>query len=268
MSKFRTFDIGGSGVKTALWEGTSGSDIRLISEPRLFSNPDWTRLGQYLAERIPEGGETIGISCAGFIDCSAGIVKLCRVAGWKNRPLANEFRDAFSVRDVVLLNDAEAHLAAHLDMAKHPLISLSLGTSVGFAISTERGLISRPRSDVNFDIGAMTLPTRASDNHVWWALGSPGLEELQKNIGQGEGVAHYGYRLGAFLVSLGSIFRPRIVVLSGGIVERHWKTMLPAVLSEMSTCKPDWLEDIEILRSSREKNAALWGMAKYICSIR
>ena len=81
-------------------------------------------------------------------------------------------------------------------------------------------MIVRTLADINFDIGELSLSSKASNSHVWWALGSNGLGELQTNLGLSDGVKHYGYRLGSFLLNICIIFRPKSVVISGGITEK------------------------------------------------
>ena len=117
---------------------------------------------------------------------------------------------------------------------------------------------------MNFDVGEMTIPTRSHDNRVWWALGSPGLQMLQDGMGRVEGVRHFGFRLGAFVRTLCSVFRPRTVVFSGGIIESWWDELSPGMRKEFYTSCPDWLDAPKLVRSLHGRNAALWGMMRFV----
>jgi integrase len=54
------------------------------------------------------------------------------------------------------------------------------------------------------------LHTSATDPATWSALGERGLDELRRDRGE-EYLQRYGYRLGAFVVQICVIFRPRTV---------------------------------------------------------
>ncbi len=260
--KMQLIDIGGSGIKSV--------QLPLYGDPNLsestmthYETPNWGNFVPWLAENGLLDCEHIGISCAGFIN-SNGLIKLCRIAGWENVNLVNDIKAYAPDAHVYLLNDAEAHLMAHHDLVANPMITLSLGTSVGFAINDHHNRIIRPADGFNFDIGAISIPTKASCKQLWWALGSGGLSELTKNMGEREGIRQYGYRLGAYLVSLCSIFRPKSIVLSGGIIKNCGHLLYHPVCDEFAANKPDWLEPVSIQLSPYRAEAALMGMAKYI----
>ena len=183
---------------------------------------------------------------------------------YDNRILQQSGESYFVKPNLYLLNDAESHLLAHTDLYKNPIMSVCLGSSLGFAISDRQGKIVKTLNGYNFDIGEMSLPTRASNKAVWWALGKHGLSELQSNMGFENGTKHYGYRLGALLVSLCSIFRPKTIVLSGGITEKNWFLFKDNMLSEFNKTKPDWLDETQIKKSPFCDKAALIGMVKFI----
>ncbi len=56
--------------------------------------------------------------------------------------------------------------------------------------------------------------------------------------------------------------------MSGGIVEAHWAYLERRVHEEFDHGRPDWLEQPEIVKSPYAKDAALWGMARYLYSTR
>lgn len=266
-------DISGSNIKYAVLEITNDLDtIFFIEKPVSLGIPsDWDRFEEWISYKLEEA-KFLGISCAGFIDSDAGEVVLFRRAGWKKRPLVKNFKANMPNTKVVLLNDGEAHLISALLISgiKHPVLSLSIGTALGFSMTDEQGNLYRPRKNSNFDIGSIMIPTRASRKEVWWALGSEGLAELQKNMNGDDGVKHFGYRLGAYLANLTILLQPRTIILSGGIVENHWDKMSPAIIEEFNKNTSDFLRDLRgyidaptILKSPHGDSAALVGIAYY-----
>ncbi|MDD2900081.1 MAG: ROK family protein [Desulfuromonadaceae bacterium] len=261
--EFLTIDIGGSGVKIANFS-FSNRKLLLKNEPAHYSNPDWSNFEKWLIEINGCNSSTIGISSAGFVDSKNGVVKMFRVGGWIDRNIKNEIERLLPNAKVFILNDAEAHLAAHTDTYDNSQLCITLGTSLGFAISDSLGNVYRPPDNINFDLGEIELPTRASNRHVWWSLGSHGLQELQQNLGEHDGVIHFGYRLGAFLKNICSIFRPQSVVFCGGIAEKYWNDIRHPIINEFAHSKPDWLTTPQFYISQYGKNSALWGMAKHL----
>ncbi len=257
-------DIGGSGVKALKLSSFNEVNYsNLIHGITYYSNPDWNNFVHWADQKRLFDSKVIGISCAGFIEADKK-VNLFRVGGWHNKLLIAEIKEIVPNAKVFLLNDAEAHLMAHHDLFELPQMSISLGTSLGFAISDKNGKIVRTLSDINFDLGAIRLSTKATNSQLWWALGSNGLAELQNSLGKTEGARHYGYRLGAFLADICSIFQPKSVVLSGGVTEAWWEVFQHTLLSEFKNSVPDWLGKITIYKSPFGINAALVGMKNYI----
>ncbi|MBK7932027.1 MAG: ROK family protein [Acidobacteria bacterium] len=256
------FDIGGSGVKTVNLTSHEGIESLDGQEVAFFPKPDWANFAEWANELGLLESDLIGIACAGFIENNQN-VKLFRVGRWVDKPLAKEIIDLSPSSSVYILNDAEAHLTAHAGMYDSPCMSISLGTSLGFSIGDKTGKIIRPPDNVNFDVGELSIPTRASNNKAWWAVGSGGLSELEKDLGEEQGKIQFGYRLGAFLAGMCSIFRPKTVVLSGGITHNAWDKFEPTMRSEFAIQKPDWLKTPQISRSPYSRNAALIGIAKY-----
>lgn len=261
--RFRGLDIGGSGVKSILLSDLN-DDLKKDAV-KYYKNPDWEHFTSWLHRNNLINTDIIGISCAGFIDPS-GIVKMFRAGNWINKSLSSEIISHSPKAKVILLNDAEAHLMAHYDLYKNPQMCIALGTSLGFAINDKNGVIVRPLNNINFDIGQLSIPTKASNNRVWWALGSNGLKELQDSMGKNDGTRHFGYRLGTLIGNLCSVFRPQTVVFSGGITEAWWPVFQETMISEFIHEKPDWLEQPDFVKSPFSSEAALVGMAKYVRS--
>lgn len=265
MTVTRLFDIGGSGIKTANLKNITAIENLDGFEFEHYTDPDWENFAGWAYSKGFIGCKLIGISCAGFIENNQ-IVKLFRVGGWNEKPLIRELQFYSPESQIFLLNDAEAHLMAHIDLFENALMSISLGTSVGFSICNKNGKIIRPLDDINFDIGELSINTRASNTKAWWALGSNGLTELIDHLGVDEGVKHFGNRLGAFIANICSIFRPKTVVLSGGITQAWWDKFNRTMFCEFDYQKPDWLLKPKIVKSPFSQNAALIGIAKYVAS--
>jgi len=263
----RLIDIGGSGVKTCkVRDDFFVKDFETI-EIQHFSNPDWDNFVEFLNNNSLLDGDKIAISSPGFIRKN-GIIELFRVGSWHKKDLVSEIKKIVNHSSVYLLNDAEAHLYANIKAKKfgfryYTTMLLSIGTSVGFAISNQDGEIVKTLDELNFDIGCMSIKTSASNAQVWHALGSNGLQELEMKHGYQKAIEQYGYRLGGLLVSLATIFKPEHIVLSGGITENHFENFKPYMFAEFNNTKPDWLDFIEIRKSEYSKNSALIGMAKY-----
>jgi predicted NBD/HSP70 family sugar kinase len=256
------FDIGGSGLKTCIITGENTlSQYDGVFDLR--QNPDWDNFVLWAYNNNFLHSQLIGISCPGFI-LNSSIIKLCRVCGWHDKNLRDEIHKFAPSIEIFLINDAEAHLMAHIGLYRNPLICISLGTSLGFAVCDKEGNAIRALDGANYDLGAVRIPTRASNNSVWWALGSHGLAELQNSFGDSGGAEHFGYRLGAFLVSICSIFRPASVVFSGGIINKWWDVMKNALIGEFNHHTPDWLEKPDFIKSPYCTYAALKGLAKYV----
>lgn len=258
-----TLDIGGSGVKSAIFSKSKDGTLNLEKPVSYLQNPEWGSIEDWLYDHIGGGWASLSISCGGFMDYTNGAVKLFRIANWHDKPLMQNLQERFPDTRMFLLNDGEAHLYAHHDLYDHPQMCLALGTSLAFAITNNSGKFIRAGQNTNFDIGEVKLKTNAHDPHVWWALGSHGLKHLQDKFGDKEGTRHFGYRLGSFLKDFASIFQPATIILSGGITESCWPVFQENLFSEFSQSKPDWLKMPSIVQSPYGREAALRGMAKW-----
>jgi len=86
------------------------------------------------------------------------------------------------------------------------------------------------------DIGSLYLKSRATDPHIWWALGSNGLNDcITSDGGEEKGCRHFGFRLGYLLSQLTVMFRPATVGLTGGIIHKYWRYMAESVRNELTT---------------------------------
>lgn len=263
---FRLLDIGGSGVKTTkINSNFDEQDLANLNVTEIHK-PEWSNFAEWVYMNGLLDCDSVGISTAGFVN-SNGIIELFRVGNWKNKDLVKELKMISNKTLFFLLNDAEAHLISHTNLYTSPIMSISIGTSIGFSISDKNGSVVKALNGCNFDIGEMAIPTSASNKRAWYALGSLGLSELINDLGDKKGKVHFGHRIGAFLVTLSSIFRPSTIVLSGGITELYWDEFKESMFTEFNFNRPDWLNNVEIVKSPYCKNAALIGIAKYTKSM-
>ena len=267
--KIRAIDIGGSAVKTALFEG----DARKLKGPYNYEElgrpPHWGSFESWLASRIDLGVDCVAVSCAGVVDPRHGIVQHCGVAGWTDRPLADNLRALSRRARVVTLNDAEAHLSAHIGDRPGPLLAAAMGSALGLAISDEQGRILRTRPSRPLELGVLRLATSAARKQACAALGRPGYDELVAGKGEAKAVEQLGYRLGAFLAELTGAFMLRSIVVSGGFAAHHWDRLRPAVEREYRQSLPDFMHGhgatIEASRWGRQ--TALVGIARHASSV-
>ncbi len=216
--KIRVIDLGGSGLKTTVFKGSLVTRNLMNLSPVSIKKPDYKNFIPWLEKEGFFDSDNYGISVPGIVT-STGKVKFSHTTGWQNKALQKELQDHLN-REVLVLNDAEAHLLAHLDFDGHPQMCITLGTSLGFASTDHRGKLFRAGDSANFEVGQIPLVTRASNKQVWWALGSDGLNELQQDQGEVDGAKQFGYRLGIFLASHVAVYRPATIYLAGGIAEK------------------------------------------------
>lgn len=246
-------DNGGSGTRFAL---ATGGELDLEPPVQLGDYQHLVRAIRDRCRRPP----VVGISMAGIVDSKKGYVRLCRHWPWAEGDLRCRLENDLDC-PVVIMNDGEAHGYAMLrtPAVEFGAVSISLGTSVGVGIIDADRHVVRPLTGENWELGHWPLHTQASNRSVWWALGSPGLAELETRRGDRAGKKHFGYRLGAFITQLTGVFQMRSVVLSGGLAQSCWPYMRPALLAELSNLSSDFGRPEIILSPHAE--AALVGVA-------
>lgn len=222
-------DIGGSGARVGEVLGGAVAGIRRVDAGTLDELVE-------AIESIDRRPGAVAVSVPGLVDARRGHVEQCRAVPWVNGPLAETLGRALNC-PVSVLNDGSAHALA---MRREPdlrlgAICLSLGTSVGFGVLASDGALLPSLSGLNWEVGDLALSTRATTREAWWALGEPGLAELQRNLGAGPGRRQFGYRLGAFAKTLAIVFQAQTVGFSGGHVARYWNEMAEAVESEIGS---------------------------------
>lgn len=219
-------DVGGGSTRVYLGGYANRFEITTFGELRVAVGLVQSEIGR--------GFDRIAVSMAGYVDSDSGYVHLSRAAPWAEGDFAGKLRDAFGVGEVRVMNDGEAHALATLVTpgVSFGCVAVALGSSLGFGVISAERKVIRPCSGLNWDLGDVSLETRASRTEAWWALGSSGLAELQESKGDRSGATHFGYRLGAFLAQVATVFQPTCIVMSGGIVVRYWDLMKDSAESE------------------------------------
>eukprot|EP00434_Breviolum_minutum_P018410 symbB.v1.2.016243.t1/scaffold1233.1/size237523/5 len=190
----RTFDVGGSGIKTALF--TASSLQSLLDAAREGESPqlEWieppTQLGQapgedgfdaWLAGTLPKlqnekaSGQVIfGVSTAGDIEHSTGILHDWWSAG--GHPRDRTF----------ILHDGAAHLLGCSRSIIPPprLACFSVGTGVGFGISDEDGAVVDPSSSTgarSHNLNGVPV-SGASYRGIWrdWVSATDHVDDVEK----------------------------------------------------------------------------------------
>jgi predicted NBD/HSP70 family sugar kinase len=252
-------DIGGSGVRIARFDGKSIVGLQKYNINSIEQLAD--------AIRTTTGGspKRVAISAAGYVDAEKGIVRESSIAPWSEGNFARKLKELLQAEKVFVVNDGEAHtlsLFGNPDI-RFGAICIAFGTAVAFGVIDSNGKIFRTLSGENWDGCSLWLKTRASHPHVWWALGTQGLNELIKDRGDA-GYRQFGYRIGSFLVQMTILFRPMTIALTGGIIQNHWGKMKDA-------CHQDFIKDIQAQNISiptivklSDKESALIGLTKLL----
>lgn len=97
---------------------------------------------------------------------------------------------------------------------------------------------------------------------------TPGLAELEHDLGHEKAMARFGHRLGTFLATVAGIFQPCSIVVSGGIVadDANWRAIEPSTVESFRGTVPDWFGRLDlaprITRTPFGRDAGLWGAAR------
>lgn len=265
-------DCGGSGVKIRRY-------VRGVLRPHTYPfKPttldefygcleDMARDGNPSAEPHVTG---IAISICGEYDYVNEKVVRCFAYPFLSGNLRDNLKNRFKCGNVWIVNDGDAHaLALKSTRAQKGLctecaINLSLGTGVGFGIIDRKGELFHSYLGHDWDVGSWQCDTRASNKALYWALGSQGLKELEKQYGIPRAYISYGHRLCHFFGhDLVPVFHPKIIGLSGGIVAEHSKEIEEGIRRECEArqyrASGGPLNGVEIFLS-QEQNSVMMGL--------
>ncbi|MFC1696434.1 polyphosphate--glucose phosphotransferase [Pseudomonadota bacterium] len=210
-------DVGGSGIKGALVDLDTGeltTERIRIRTPSSFKIKVVAKTIARLVDRFEYHGP-VGI---GFPAAVANGVVLTpptahHVPGWVDESIDDIFSAATGCA-VTVLNDADAAGLAEMRFGAGRnvdgvVITVTLGTGVG------AGLFMDGRLVPNLEIGKIYLPGHDEVVEQYMA-------QRIKNE-QGLTWSEYGARLNEFCLHVEHVFSPRLIIIGGGVSEKHEK---------------------------------------------
>lgn len=224
-------DVGGSGIKGALVEldnGELASERTRIKTPGSFDIDKVTAAIARLVRRFDHAGP-VGV---GFPAAVADGIVLTpptahHVPGWMGECISDRFSEAAGC-DVTVLNDADAAGLAEMQFGagrgmNGVVITVTLGTGVGGGMFMDQNLVP------NLEVGKLYLPGHREVVEQYVA------SRIRKeaNLTWEE----YGARVNEFCLHVEHVFSPQLIIIGGGISQRH-KKFLPAVQLKRSRVVP------------------------------
>ena len=177
----------------------------------------------------------VGVSINGSVDADRGRVLASRAAAWAEGDLRTELVARIDA-PVSVIGDGDAHALAitRLPDVRQGGIAISLGQSLAFGALNSHGALIHPCGVTGWDLGYWRVVDDATNTEAWWALGGHGLYDLEREHGDGAAEI-YAYRLASFLVDAVQLFRPRTVLLTGGIVVGLGEALHGPVTEQLNT---------------------------------
>jgi predicted NBD/HSP70 family sugar kinase len=254
--KILSLDIGGSSIKACAYSGPSMNGTVERKKP-----PDYTAFGPWIEQNYGSEFDTIAVGIPGSVDLSNNRVKFAYHPNWIDFDLASAIRTATGVCNVLLANDAEAH-AYSMQGVCFPLLQLTLGSGFGIAVLDAQRRFVRTQ-DASLDVGHFDVSSSLSNSHVWHALSSKGLKELEEK-NSATAIEEFAKLVGDFATSLIAMFQPKTAGFSGGIIKSH-PTLTTLIRQRCEQGLPDWyLRHIGIpafVSSPDPENSGVTGLA-------
>lgn len=212
-------DIGGSGIKGALVDldnGKLASDRIRFKTPPAFEIDAVTEIIAILVDKFDHRG-AVGV---GFPAAVANGIVLTpptahHVAGWVNQSVNERFSAACGC-NVRVLNDADAAGLAEMRFGAGRdvdgvVITVTLGTGVGAGLFMDGKLVP------NLEIGKIFLSGHEDVVEQYMA------GRIKKD--HGLKWHEYGERLNEFCLHIEHVFSPQLIIIGGGVSEKHKKFM-------------------------------------------
>lgn len=221
-------DMGGSG--TRIGAVVDGHVVRVHSA-RVATAQDLAA-AVLSVDPSPAG---VGISVSGHVDADRGRVVASRAAAWAEGDLRTELVARLDA-PVSVIGDGDAHALAitRLPDVRYGGIAISLGASLAFGALNSHGALIHPCGVTGWDLGHWRIVGDGTNTEAWWALGGHGLYDLEREHGD-DAAELYAYRLASFLVDTVQLFRPRTVLLTGGIVTGLGDALHEPVAEQLNT---------------------------------
>lgn len=256
-------DIGGSGIKIAVFQRDRMSPVRRLPRPSLHP----VEFADWLASLAGTDYGAIAVALPASIDPDTGRILHTFHPNWDaGVDLVSIIRHRFSVDRVCVLNDAEAH-AFNERTDQRPHLQITLGSSVGIAVIDRDDRFVRT-SRGGLDPGRLATGTSSKANTAMFALSGRGLAKL-KRTNPYDSTSQYQRLLSEFALGLIVMFRPRMISLSGGIPARY-PGLGEQLMQGLLTIMPKWYEPNfgmpHIRVAANSANAALYGAARWTLS--
>lgn len=210
-------DVGGSGIKGALVDLDTGELVTeriRIRTPSSFKIKSVAKTIARLVEKFEYSGP-LGIGFPAAV--ASGVVLTAptahHVPGWVGESIDGIFSEATGCAATVL-NDADAAGLAEMRFGAGRnvdgvVITVTLGTGVG------GGLFMDGRLVPNLEIGKIYLPGHDEVVEQYMA------QRIKKE--QGLSWSEYGARLNEFCLHVEHVFSPSLIIIGGGVSEKHHK---------------------------------------------
>ncbi|MBT8050859.1 MAG: ROK family protein [Gammaproteobacteria bacterium] len=224
-------DVGGSGIKGALVDLESGElmcDRVRLKTPGSFDIDKVTASIARLIGRFDyEGPVGVGFPAAVANGHVLTPPTAHHVPGWVGQSISKRFSKAAGC-EVTVLNDADAAGLAEMRFGagrdvNGVVITVTLGTGVGGGMFMDSQLVP------NLEVGKLYLPGHREVVEQYVA------SRIRKeaNLAWEE----YGSRLNEFCLHVEHLFSPQLIIIGGGISQRH-KRFLPLVKLKRSRVVP------------------------------
>ncbi|MFN3602801.1 MAG: ROK family protein [Dietzia sp.] len=201
----------------------------------------------------------VGVSVSGHVDADRGVIEASRAAAWAEGPLRS-LLVALLDAPVSVIGHGDAHALAltQLPDVEFGGIAISLGTTLSFGALNRHGALIHPCGPTGWDLGHWRLVVDGGTTEAWWGLGGHGLYDLEREHGDGAAEI-YAHRVGSFVVDAVQLFRPRTVLLTGGIVVGLGEALHGPVAEQLHTL-PHTISAPRVVFSP-SRDTALFGAA-------
>jgi predicted NBD/HSP70 family sugar kinase len=279
-------DIGGTAIKTGLFDGSTLTFTQEVpSRAKEGADPLMEQVVSLIRE-LPGMFERIGISTAGQVDSSNGIIRYANenIPGYTGFPLRDFIEQKFSV-SVAIENDVnaaaigEAKYGAGKDSADRTFLCLTYGTGIGGAIVLD-GDIYHGSTFSAGEFGAIITHGGEHDSKDQWSgcyekyasttalidrfrtiyphldNGKKIFSELENEIVKKE-VDLWIDEIVIGLSSLTHIFNPSMIIIGGGIMKETY--LCERIKAKLLYNIMPSFRNVKIRKSSLGNHAGLYG---------
>lgn len=210
-------DVGGSGIKGSLVDTLTGElvgeHIRLLTPGSFDLEGVTDTIARLVGKFDHEGLVGVGFPCAVAGGVAITPPTAHHVPGWVGQSLNDLFSEATGC-EVMVLNDADAAGLAEMRFGagkgvKGVVITVTLGTGVGGGLFMDGVLVP------NLEIGKIYLAGHDEVAEQYMA------SRIRKE--QGLKWHEYGERLNEFCLHIEHVFSPQLIIIGGGVSQKHEK---------------------------------------------